>query len=111
MSESFHTGVFVKVLNTVLAILEKEDVESGPFVDALCGEEAVTRGGGEGAVPRDIVWMAMRSGACACVRPGTDQVIRGAPSEVAPFFARCERCVQQAELTSGGRNTFGMVLI
>ena len=44
-----------------MTIMEKEDVESGPFVDAIKAEDAV-KNNGLICIPRDLVWMAMRTG-------------------------------------------------
>ena len=41
--------------------MEQEDVEAQPFVDALKAEDAVEKNGLT-CIPRDLVWMAMRSG-------------------------------------------------
>lgn len=45
----------------MLRIMEKEDVECEPFIDAIKKEEAVKKSG-LAPIPRDLVWMAMRSG-------------------------------------------------
>lgn len=45
----------------MITIMEKEDVEPQPFIDALKAEAAVEKNGLT-CIPRDLVWMAMRSG-------------------------------------------------
>ena len=41
--------------------MEQEDVESQPFIDSIKSEAAVEQNGLI-CIPRDLVWMAMRSG-------------------------------------------------
>ena len=52
---------FPQVEKTVITIMEKGDVEPEPFIDALKAEAAVEKNGLT-CIPRDLVWMAMRSG-------------------------------------------------